>query len=103
MLRVWVFLSKTGRLTGPPVHLGSELMENISLSCMSGDKTPFCPFIPSPSLVRGSVMIAGVLGIHANNEFSRATLPFLFLFSKWLALKRIIYQITFIQLWRKKK
>ena len=31
MLRVWVFLSKTGRLTGPPMLLGSEPMEDISL------------------------------------------------------------------------
>lgn len=56
-------------------------------------------------------MIAGVLGIHANNEFSRATFLFFFFFFysfsffllEWLALKRIIYQITFIHLWRKKK
>lgn len=54
---------------------------------MPGDKTPFCPFIPLPSLLCGSVMIAGVLGIHANNEFSRATFPFFFfLFFFFLSL-----------------
>lgn len=47
---------------------------------MPGDKTPFCPFTLLPSLLCGSVMIAGVLGIHANNEFSRATFLFFFFF-----------------------
>lgn len=79
--------------------------EHFPLSCMSGDKTPFCPFILFPSLLCGSLMIARVLGIYANNEFSRATFPFFLLFFplEWLTLKRIIYQIIFIQLWRKKK
>lgn len=44
MLRVWVILSKTGRLTGPSQRPGSEPMENIPLF-------PVCLEIKRPSVL----------------------------------------------------
>lgn len=108
-LRVWGLLFKdSGPNRASNADQALSLWRTFPSFCLPWDKTPFCPFIPLPSLLCGSVIIAGVLGIHANNEFSRATFLFFFFpslsfFLKWLGLKRIIYQIIFIQLWRKKK